>query len=170
MRDRPVIYCGLLIFAGLFTFPIWHGLAAHTTTKGPQQAIPAHEKECVAPVELMKRSHMQLLHDLRDKAVRGGDRTLKTYHLNLTSTCLTECHAGKADFCDRCHSYAGVAPSCWNCHLDSKPGLLPYGRGSEALSGRPKAYSNGCCAAGQTTKNDGLPDDSALSGTRMATR
>ncbi len=125
MHDRGIIYCGLLIFVGAFTFPVWHGLAAHTTTKGPQQALPANAKECVEPVDFMKSSHMQFLVDERDRVVRNGDRTLlafnhKTYNLNLTSTCLTECHSGKADFCDRCHAYAGVAPSCWNCHLDSK--------------------------------------------------
>jgi hypothetical protein len=123
MRDRPVIYCGLLIFAGLFTFPIWHGVATHSSTKGPQQAVPAQKKECVAPVDFMKRRHMMLLHELRDRAVRGGD-----HHLNLTSTCLMECHSGKAEFCDRCHSYAGVATSCWNCHLDSKPAVLRSAR------------------------------------------
>lgn len=128
MRDRGVIYCGLLIFAAGFTFPIWHGLAAHTSTKGPQQALPAHEKECVAPVDFMKRSHMQYLIDMRDKVVRDGDRKVvafnhRTYNMNLTSTCLTECHGSKAEFCDRCHAYAGIAPGCWSCHLDKPKNL-----------------------------------------------
>jgi hypothetical protein len=43
----------------------------------------------------------------------------KSYTMALTQTCL-KCHASKADFCDRCHNYAGVAPYCWDCHIDPK--------------------------------------------------
>ncbi len=38
----------------------------------------------------------------------------------LTGTCLTGCHTNKADFCDRCHNYAGVSVYCWECHVDPK--------------------------------------------------
>ena len=38
MRDRGVIYTGLLIFLGLMTFPVWHDLAAGTTSRrGPSR-------------------------------------------------------------------------------------------------------------------------------------
>jgi len=133
MRDRPIIYSGLLIFLGLATFPVWRGLSAGTTTEGPQPALPTQQKACVAPLAYMKSSHMQLLNQWRDTAVRRGERNFTAYNsqgyaINLTSTCLKQCHAGKAEFCDRCHSYAGITPDCWNCHLDSKQVALRSAR------------------------------------------
>ncbi|SPE34630.1 Periplasmic (Sec) triheme cytochrome c [Candidatus Sulfopaludibacter sp. SbA6] len=126
MRDRALIWSGLLIFLGILTLPIWHNLAAHVTAKGPDPVLPAREKQCVAPLEFMKSSHMTLLLDWRDRAVREGEREYTTadgrhYALNLSSTCLAQCHAAKADFCDRCHNYAAVSPPCWDCHLDRSP-------------------------------------------------
>jgi hypothetical protein len=74
------------------------------------------------PVEYMRTSHMDLLIDWRDRVVRENVRTWsapdgRTHPIGLTGTCL-RCHASKAEFCDRCHTYAGVAPSCWDCHVD----------------------------------------------------
>jgi hypothetical protein len=125
MRDRPVIYAGLLVFLGLATFPLWRDLAAGVTTAGPRQQLPAHEKVCVAGSPYMKSSHMKLLLDMREQAVRQGNRTYvglngRTYTISLSNTCLKECHGSKTKFCDRCHDYAGVSPACWSCHLDAK--------------------------------------------------
>lgn len=133
MHDRPIIWCGLLIFLGLVTFPVWRSLSAGATTKGPEPVLPTRQKQCVAPVAYMKTSHMKLLIDWRDTAVRQDDRVFKafngkTYTINLTTTCLAECHGAKADFCDRCHNYAGVSPPCWDCHLDSKQVVLRSAR------------------------------------------
>src|SRR5271157_2624381 len=126
MRDRGVIYSGLLIFLGLITFPVWHDLAAGTTSRGPEPILPAQEKQCVAPLSFMRTSHMHLLMDWRDSVVRHGLHSYKafngkTYSMSLTATCLSAgCHANKADFCDRCHNYAAASVSCWDCHVDPK--------------------------------------------------
>ncbi len=125
MRDRPIIYCGLLIFLGLATLPVWRNLAARVTAKGPAPALPAVAKQCVAPLDYMRRSHMNLLFEWRDSAVRRGVRDYaaadgKHYNMSLTGTCLGQCHGAKADFCDRCHNYTAVALPCWDCHEDSK--------------------------------------------------
>jgi hypothetical protein len=118
MRDRGAIWSGVAIFLALATFPVWHNLASHVTAKGPDVRPPAREKQCVAPVEYMRTSHMKLLIDWREKVVReGGDPS----RMSLTPTCLEKCHGSKSEFCDRCHNYAAVAPSCWNCHQDFKP-------------------------------------------------
>ncbi len=127
MRDRGLIYSGLAIFLVLVTFPAWHNLSAHVTAKGPNLRLPAGEKQCVAPLEYMRTSHMNLLADWREKVVRTGARDFtspagKRYNMSL-ATCLEQCHGAKAEFCDHCHNYAGVSPSCWNCHPDSKPVL-----------------------------------------------
>ncbi len=122
MRDRPLIIAGLLIFVGLFTVPIWRGWAGHTQAAPPEVKLPAHEKQCVAPVAEMRASHMQMLLDWRDQVVRHNQRQFtafngKVYDRSLTRTCLEQCHGDKAQFCDRCHTYAGVStPYCWDCH------------------------------------------------------
>ncbi len=124
MRDRPFILGGLALFLVLVTFPVWYNLAAGTRPGGPEIKRPAGEKNCVAATAYMRRSHMELLTAWRDRAVRQAVRTFtafdgRTYTPALTQTCL-KCHAGKADFCDRCHAYAGVAPYCWDCHIDPR--------------------------------------------------
>jgi len=35
------------------------------------------------------------------------------------------CHKDKAEFCDQCHSYMGVQPRCWDCHVYPKGVSLP---------------------------------------------
>lgn len=132
MRDRPVIWSGLLIFLALLTLPVWHNLSAHITTKGPQPVLPRDQKQCVASLEYMKTSHMKLLLTWRDDVVRNGARDYispdgRRFTMNLTETCLRQCHTDRAAFCDRCHTYAAVSPSCWDCHLDTK-GLLRSSR------------------------------------------
>ncbi len=124
MRDRLFIFIGLLLFVALATFPMWHAVYAKTTRAAPQLKLPEKAKECVAPVAFMRASHMKLLTDWREGAVR--ERRLdyrasngKNYRVNLSGTCLGECHTSKKDFCDRCHTYAAVSgPYCWDCHVD----------------------------------------------------
>ncbi len=75
---------------------------------------------CVAPPEVMRRSHMDMLKHRRDRTVhqgiRGGDESL--------NRCI-ECHArttngvaiGAPDaFCQSCHDYVGVRLDCFECH------------------------------------------------------
>lgn len=121
MRDRVWIVGGLAVFAVALTAPFW---CAHLGTKNlarmPNLALPANQTQCVAPVEYMRASHMVLLLRWREEVVRLGQRRYvafngKVYDKSLTRTCL-DCH-NKEQFCDRCHSYAGVSgPYCWNCH------------------------------------------------------
>jgi hypothetical protein len=75
----------------------------------------------------MRASHMVLLQDWRDAVVREGVREYttadgRTVQMSLTGTCLRACHTDKAAFCDRCHDYAHVKPSCWSCHVADAPG------------------------------------------------
>lgn len=153
MRDRPLIVGGLIVFLGLVTFPVWYNLAQGTLPRGPDLKLPAGQKECVAPIAYMKSSHMQLLIEWREGVVRNNTRTVtayngKQYDASLTRTCLQRCHApqpaqtaqaaapaGQADFCGKCHDYAGVAPTCWNCHVEMKP--APGGRVIASLSHQP---------------------------------
>lgn len=122
MRDKGLIYAGLVGFLVLVTFPIWYNVAGGTTSTGPEHKLPVEEKVCVAPVDYMRTSHMDLLINWRDDVVRRNIRNFvafdgRTHTMSLTGTCLG-CHTSKADFCDRCHNYAGVNPPCWDCHID----------------------------------------------------
>ena len=124
MRDRGIIIGGLSLFLILITFPVWYNLANGTTSRRPELTRPVQEKNCVAPVAYMRASHMNLLMTWRDRVVRQQARSFtafdgRTYDMSLTQTCM-KCHASKAEFCDRCHAYAGVQPRCWECHIDPK--------------------------------------------------
>ena len=122
MRDRLWIVASLFLFVGFVTYPVWHGLLAHETSRPPSLILPANEKQCVAPVGYMRTSHMKLLLDWRQQVVREDKSKYvafngKVYDMSLTKTCL-KCH-DRQKFCVRCHDYAGVrTPYCWNCHLD----------------------------------------------------
>ena len=121
MRDRPVIFTGLAAFLILATFPFWYNLSARTAVRGPALRLPPG-KQCVAPVDFMKAYHMRMLNSWRDQVVRNGVRRYvspdgTSYDMSLNRTCLAQCHQNRAEFCDRCHSYAGVSTAyCWSCH------------------------------------------------------
>lgn len=122
MRERSGIVAGLVLFVGLVTFPFWYARVSGMTARGPEPRRPEREPACVMPVEYMRTSHMDLLVTWRDRVVRENVRTWtspdgRTYRIGLTGTCL-RCHVSKSEFCDRCHAYASVSPSCWGCHVD----------------------------------------------------
>lgn len=126
MRDQGLIYAGLVLFLGVITLPITYNLAAGRTSAAPDVKLPANSKQCVAPAEYMRTSHMALLMSWRDEVVRNGVRTYRaadgrTFEMSLTRTCLQQCHTNKAEFCDRCHNYVAVkGPYCMDCHVDPK--------------------------------------------------
>lgn len=138
MRDRPWILLGLAAFLGLITFPIWYNRAAGTTSAAPELQKAVKGDTCIYPTEYMRASHMDVLMRWRDEVVRNDKRLVKigdkTYNMSLTSTCM-DCHTSKADFCDKCHNYAGVKPYCWDCHVD--PALLKGGAGERAALRAP---------------------------------
>jgi hypothetical protein len=123
MKDKKIIITGVVIFIVIVTFPFWYnrGKAA------PAPELPLTDKAkaakvCVRSTEYMKAKHMQLLDLWREAVVRRGERIYvnldgKEYTMSLSNTCL-DCHANKAEFCDRCHNYASVRPYCWDCHID----------------------------------------------------
>jgi len=125
MYDGKKIVPGLLIFLALITFPVWfsRGKAApppnlQLNTSTIQQL---QEKRCVESKAYMSANHMQLLDSWRLAVVREGDSIYrasdgKEYRMSLSGTCLG-CHSNKEQFCDRCHNYEAIAPTCWNCHV-----------------------------------------------------
>ncbi|MEW6044977.1 MAG: sulfate reduction electron transfer complex DsrMKJOP subunit DsrJ [Bacillota bacterium] len=156
MYDAGKIIPGLVVFVGLATIPLWYnagkvvGRTALNLGRPVIQALP--ERACVEPAAYMRTSHMQLLKQWRDQAIREGRRYYvagdgKRYEISLQNTCL-RCHAGanpagggiqaaadqvtvvqagqshfdEPKFCATCHRYADVKPDCWNCHIGSGEG------------------------------------------------
>lgn len=128
MRDRAWILAGLVAFVAVVTTPFWAArLSATNPSTGPNLVLPARQKQCIAPAAFMRSSHMKLLISWREDVVRHGNRRYiaqdgKIYDKSLTRTCLG-CHS-KQQFCDRCHTYSGVAePYCWNCHNEPQTNI-----------------------------------------------
>lgn len=124
MYDSWKILIGLILFLGIFTFPLWYNPTVGEIKKEPGIVLPPASKgtECVKSTNEMRISHMNLLNDWRDEVVRRGRRdytsfTGKKFEMSLSKTCLN-CHSNKSEFCDKCHNYLGVNPYCWNCHVE----------------------------------------------------
>jgi hypothetical protein len=124
MYDTGKITAGIIIFLAAVTAPLWYNQIAGRAAHKPDLKIITKEKRCVETREFMRIEHMQLLNDWRNRLVRDGIRKYisadKTEHIiSLTGTCM-RCHSNKTDFCDRCHNYLQVSPTCWNCHVIPK--------------------------------------------------
>ena len=125
LYDGGKIIAGILVFLIVASVPFWYGRGKAVAPPDLKLDTPAiqqlKEKLCLEPTPYMRANHMRLLHAWRDSVVRDGNRSYKAadgkvYDISLTKTCL-ECHSNKAEFCDRCHNYAGAKPNCWNCHI-----------------------------------------------------
>ena len=72
----------------------------------------------------MRATHMKVLDSWRDAVVRNDDRAPvsvsgRQYDKSLQNGCM-KCHSNKEEFCDKCHSYVEVKPTCWECHVEPK--------------------------------------------------
>ncbi len=125
LYDAGKIIAGIVIFLILITFPLWYGKGRAVAPPDLELDTPAiqqlTDKRCVEDTAFMRANHMKLLATWRDDVVRDGKRFYtatdgRTVEMSLTGSCL-KCHSNKERFCDRCHDYAGVKPTCWNCHI-----------------------------------------------------
>jgi hypothetical protein len=124
MFDAKKIVPGLLIFLALVTFPFWFSRGKAALPPDLKLDTPViqklKEKRCIESKAYMSAEHMRLLDEWRLAVVREGDRFYqasdgKEYVMSLSGTCLN-CHSNKEQFCDRCHTYEAVTPTCWSCH------------------------------------------------------
>jgi hypothetical protein len=125
MGDKGKILLGLALFVILVTFPFWSRLAAAGEPEVGRTELeypdPTVATACVEDSVWMAANHPRLLNEWRDDLVRRGDTlyvssTGETYLKSLTHTCL-DCHQDRDAFCTRCHDYADVSPTCWECHV-----------------------------------------------------
>jgi hypothetical protein len=124
MNDKSKIIAGLIIFVAIIAFPFLFNFGKAKPAPEPELTAKAKEaKQCVRDTAYMTTEHMQLLDIWRENVVREGKRVYvnaegKAFNMSLSNTCL-DCHSNKAEFCDRCHTYASVDPYCWDCHIDN---------------------------------------------------
>lgn len=80
-------------------------------------------EQCVEPIDVMRRNHMQFILHQRDETVHKGVRT-KQYSLKECINCHVQPTADgsypsiktKEHFCSSCHTYAAVHIDCFQCH------------------------------------------------------
>jgi hypothetical protein len=124
------IFIGLIIFGALVASPFYLNMGKDKVTAEPDIKIDTPEilklkvKQCIEPKEYMRAKHMKILDTWRDSVVRNGDSGLmlvsgRKYEKSLQNGCL-KCHSNKEDFCDKCHGYLDVQPTCWECHIAPK--------------------------------------------------
>ncbi len=129
MADKIKIFVGLIVFLALAAFPIWYALGI--TKDAPTLDFPSdlelpHKRysQCVKDKDYMIANHMDILDRWRDEVVRQGDNNTieidgKEYEKSLTKGCM-HCHTSRENFCAKCHDYADVQLTCWDCHLEPK--------------------------------------------------
>lgn len=119
MYDGGKIILGLIIFLALVTFPFYMNIGK--TVEVPSELKVAPDEMHIGDIPLLniRAEHMKLLNKWRDEVVRGGERVIifegDEYPKSIQKGCL-DCHP-KQETCDKCHSYAGVKPYCWDCHF-----------------------------------------------------
>ena len=157
-KALPFLLISLLIGSLLGWLAVTQAVAGEVETSGfgavviPQPGKPDNARACVAPVEIMRREHMNLLMHQRDATVLDGERDG-----NYSLVGCMECHnpAENAEsairypdpqhFCAGCHLYASVQIDCFECHADRGLGKIQQGQLEGLLD-----------AAGETLAGSGL--------------
>ena len=125
LYNGRIIIAGIIVFVIVITFPFWYNRIKSVTQPTLSLETPAilqlKERRCVEDTSFMRTNHMKLIVTWREGVVREGNRFYTTadgriFEASLSGTCL-KCHSNKQQFCDSCHNYVGVKPSCFSCHI-----------------------------------------------------
>lgn len=102
-----------VLLALVLTVVTWGGsvTAAEAHGDGIHKDNGTIGEKCIRDKEYMRRNHMNLLMHKRETTVRDGVRTPDESLLGCK-----DCHTSRTKFCDRCHTYVGVKPDCFQCH------------------------------------------------------
>lgn len=146
MLNTRLWVIGLMMVGVLLGTPVMTSAHEHESSCGSNEEsggvgddcrvpIPVHPEakgdHCVRDIPFMRRSHMSLILHKRNLTMRQGIRTTD----DSLKECI-KCHAKqRADgsyipvndpgqFCQSCHSYAGIQPDCFDCHATT-PALPP---------------------------------------------
>ncbi|MDD5295433.1 MAG: hypothetical protein PHU46_00840 [Rhodocyclaceae bacterium] len=117
MRIRTLFGTVLLGAVALFASAAWSGEGSGIPKP---DIVISNPGKCVADVDTMRRTHMDMLKHQRDLTMRQGIRGAKV----SLNACI-DCHASKSNgsvlgsdqnFCQTCHAYAAVKLDCFECH------------------------------------------------------
>jgi len=115
----------LVVLVGLTALPMLSNAGELGPVPPKAKAKASDKTECVEPVGVMRRDHMEFLKHKRDETLREGVRTKK----HSLVECI-DCHVTPNDkgefarfgdnehFCSSCHNYAAVNVDCFDCHSD----------------------------------------------------
>lgn len=110
---------GLLLIAMIATF----AFAVFAAPPQPSIVEATKGEQCVEPVDVIRRRHMDFLTHLRDKTVHQGIRGQRHSLIGCV-----DCHTQKdqndqyipindeGQFCQSCHEYSAVRIDCFECH------------------------------------------------------
>ena len=149
-KALPFLLISLLISALLGWLAVPPAVAGDVESSGfgavtiPQPGKPDNASACVAPVEIMRREHMNMLLHQRDDTVLDGERDGK-YSLVGCMDCHNPAESAETairypdpqHFCAGCHLYTSVQIDCFECHADRGLGNIQQGE----LAGQHKVSS-----------------------------
>ena len=104
------------IAALIILFPLGYSVVRSVISLGAERGRPfldapdAKSAGCVRDTTYMRFHHMDLLKQLRDDAVRKGQRGEVGFN-----TC-RECHQSREGFCNQCHDAVNLRLDCSRCH------------------------------------------------------
>jgi len=106
VSDRPLILAGLTLFVGLVTTPSGTALSTEKRPSPLRRSNSLPGKAVRRATSYMRSSHMRLLEDWRNEAVRDGQRQFvafngKTYDKNPNPHLRHACHTDRKEFCGR---------------------------------------------------------------------
>jgi len=114
----------VILFFAIVSFPFLYNVVSVgvlSNSAGEPELKIEKEGKCVEETGWMRQNHMKMLFHVRENSVREGIRVVnKSFH-----GCIS-CHPSRAEFCDKCHSYVGVQPECWNCHNYLEKGKISH--------------------------------------------
>lgn len=112
--------------------------------------VPTPKGEvCIAPVEEMRREHMNMLLHKRDRTMHEGIRTKKASLVECINCHVTPDKTGKVaridneeHFCASCHVAVSVSVDCFECHADRPVEMIDVTQSANVFAnGKPVTLS-----------------------------
>lgn len=105
----------VVLLALVLVAPLGYSVLQYLSALSPKDPQPLLEKpdpkyeSCVRDTNYMRFRHMELLNEIREQAVRHGQRDFRLDNCR-------GCHPSKERFCNRCHEAVNVHLDCFGCH------------------------------------------------------
>jgi hypothetical protein len=111
--NSKAVGIAVVIAVLIILFPLAFSIVSLPFSNVPDPFLEMPDAEmgpCVREKEYMRYHHMDLLKELREKAVREGKRG----DIGLKSC--AGCHVNRDGFCNRCHNAVSLSLDCFGCH------------------------------------------------------